>query len=62
MVAASLHTIGEPCVVGANTSGLTIASSPAAIARGMGELNSRQIAVLDQLPEFGSKPLTMIGQ
>ncbi|SFV14459.1 SpvB/TcaC N-terminal domain-containing protein [Pseudoduganella namucuonensis] len=48
--------------VGANTSSLTIASklatgNPAAIARGMGELNSRQIAALDKLPEFGSNTI-----
>jgi hypothetical protein len=38
---------------------LTIASNPAtgnpaAISRGFGALNSRQAAVLEQLPEFGS--------
>ncbi|WP_426343116.1 hypothetical protein ACN9MU_16765 [Pseudoduganella sp. R-32] len=31
--------------------------NPAAIARGMGDLNARQRAVLDQLPEFGSNTI-----
>lgn len=44
------------------TGGLTIAASsasgnPAAIVRGFGSLNSRQAAVLDMLPEFGSRAL-----
>jgi hypothetical protein len=49
-------------VKGASSERLTIASNPAAgnpaaIARGMGELNFRQAAVLDQLPEFGSNTI-----
>ncbi|MFC5743198.1 hypothetical protein, partial [Dyella tabacisoli] len=44
---------------------LTIAANgangnPAAISRGLGELNSRQAAVLEQLPEFGSN--TIVGK
>ncbi|UZW62168.1 hypothetical protein [Lysobacter enzymogenes] len=42
---------------------LTIASNvatgnPAAVSRGFGTLNSRQAAVLEQLPEFGSSTIT----
>lgn len=60
-----LRTVGsalDSVATGANTSALTIASNPAtgtpaAIARGIGELNSQQIAVLHQLPEFGSNTI-----
>ena len=53
---------GAGVLAGASSKTLTIASNPAtgnpaAIARGMGELNSRQAAVLDQLPEFGSNTI-----
>jgi hypothetical protein len=42
---------------------LTIAANPAtgnpaAIARGLGQLNTRQTAVLEQLPEYGSSTIT----
>jgi hypothetical protein len=46
--------------IGGDGRGLTISSNPAtgnpaAIARGMGSLNARQVAALEQLPHFGSK-------
>ena len=49
-----------PCRV--PNSGLTIAANPAtgnpaAISRGFGALNSRQSAVLEQLPDFGSSTI-----
>jgi hypothetical protein len=54
-----LERIGDAGVVGVG-SGLRISSnpatgSPAAIARGMGSLNTRQVAALEQLPDFGSQ-------
>lgn len=60
-----IERVGEalPTVpAAANSSGLTIASNPAtgypaAIARGMGDLNSRQLTALDQLPEVGSNTI-----